>query len=350
MTEEQSEKRTCDLKLYLSRYGGIHTWYDAKVGLRRSMVLFGRINDHSDSAFNGKICKVEVLSPADRALLEEVRALIGEGNPCGIVEVTAGVVPESFELDGEVAEIEPVDVRLHVTSDAFEAINRQATDADAQHRVMMAELTISGDAILEPESRFSNSLNNLDVSKPQRYVVANFEIFDTRYFDHLRDRVLHVERGKDVDYGANISVLLTDVHYRIYTERAHFSGISCNGHVVNSSGKPYDGADVTINFREFEDFPAKRLNRRAFFGEFGYWLKHPDEKYSSTFFWFDLNYVTEDARDLLIPLLSQGNRTQVVLNITLVNTKEEMLSATHQLRGNVMSYNFQVRQNLGNNA
>ena len=361
MAEEQSEKRTCDLSVMLSRYGGVHTWYDAKAGLRRRIALIGRVEDpyrtplgdfdehYPDSAFHDKPARLEIYSPADPAWLEEVRTSLGDSNACGCVTVRAGVEPDRFEIEGEAVEAEPVEVRLDMSADAFEAIRRQAADADDHHRIMWAKVTLSGDAVPETDSHFT-FLKDLDVSKAQEYAVTGFEIFDTRYFDHLRGRVLQIERGRDEGYGAYISVLLTEARYEIHTERVLLHAISCEGRVINSRGKPYDGANVTIEFREFEPNQLEGLPKTAFFGEFGYWPKQPDEEHSSTHLTFNLNYVPEDARDLLIPLLSQQLPTQVVLTINLTKEEEDLLTATDELWGNVRHYSFKVQQHLINKA
>ena len=92
------------------------------------------------------------------------------------------------------------------------------------------------------------------------------------------------------------------------------------------------------------------MPKRALFGEFGYWPKQPSEKDSSNFFSFNLHYVPEDARDLLIPVLSQKVPTQVVLTINLAKEEKELLAATDVLRGDVRHYSFEVRQDIVNNA
>ena len=38
MVEEEFEDKTCDLNVMLYRYGGLHTWYDAKNGLNFAML------------------------------------------------------------------------------------------------------------------------------------------------------------------------------------------------------------------------------------------------------------------------------------------------------------------------
>lgn len=361
MTEEESEKRTCNLSVMLSRYGGVQTWYDANVGLRRRIALIGRVDDpyqspmgdidehFPDSAFHDKPARLEIHSPADPAWLEEVRNSLGDRSACGCVTVRASVEPHRFEIEGEEVEAEPVRVRLDMSADAFEAICRQAADADDHHRIMCAKVTLSGDAVPDTDSLFI-VLKDLDVSKAQEFAVRDFEIFDTRYFDHLRGRVLQIERGQDEGYGAYISIMLTEVRYEIFTERALVHAISCEGRVINSRGKPYDGADVTVQFREFERNRLEGLPKTAFFGEFGYWPKQPDEEHSSTHLTFNLKYVPEDARNVLIPLLSQQIPAQVVLTINLAKEEENLLAATDELWGSVRHYSFEVRRNLKDNA
>jgi hypothetical protein len=363
MPEGQSEESFCDLRMMLFRYGGVNTTYDAKGGIKRSFVLSGRIDDpdlgpgsgpdFSAPHFHNKPVRLEISSPPDPEWLGTVCTARGVDEACGLVRVNAGVEPKRYEVDGEMIEEEAVKVILAVNDDAFEAIRSQASEAYDHRRIMQAKVTLIGESLPEtddPTSPFGLDLADLDVSTVQGYAVRGFEIFDTRYFDHLRSRVLQVERGRDEGYGAYISILLTEARYEVYVERALVHSISCEGRVINHRGKPYDGADVTIEFAEHEPNRYDELPERAFFGEFGYYPKLPDEKHSSTHFTFHLRYVPEDARNLLIPLLTQETETRVILTVNLANEEEELLAATDKLRGNVRHYSFEVRQHLVNDS
>lgn len=310
----------------------------------------GDIDEHfPDSAFHNKTARLNIYSPADPAWLEEVRTSLGDSNACGYVAVRAGVEPDRFEIEGEAVEAEPVTVRLDMSADAFEAVQRQASDANNHNRIMWAKVALSGVALPETGSHFT-FLKDLDVSKTEKYAVTDLEIFDTRYFDHMRGRVLQIEHSRDEGYGTYISVLLTEVRYEMHTERALIHAISCEGRIINSRSKPYDGADVSIEFREFEPNQLEGLPKRAFFGEFGYWPKQQREEHSSNHFTFNLRYVPEDARDLLIPILCQQLTTQVVLTINLTKEEKDLLAATDELWGDVRHYSFKMRKDLHNKA
>lgn len=361
MAEKESEERTCDLRVMLSGYGGAHTWYDAKVGLRRKMTLVGWIHDpyHAPlgdiderfpgSVFHNKAARLDIYSPGDPAWLDRVRTLLGDSDACGRVAVRAGVEPDCFEVLGEAVEDEPVTVRLDMSADAFEAIQRQAADAYNHNRIMGATVALSGAALPKKDSPFI-FLKDLDVSKSEEYAVTGFEISNTRHFDHMRGRVLQIEHNLDEGYGADISVLLTGARYKVNTERALIHAISCEGRVINSRGKPYDGADVSIKFHKFDPNQLEGLPKNAFFGEFGYWPKKPGEVHSSNHFMFNLNYVPEDARDLLIPILCRQLPNQVVLSMNLTKEEKDLLAATDKLWGDVRDYSFEVRQDLVNKA
>jgi hypothetical protein len=298
------------------------------------------------SGFHSKACTLNVNSPPDQAWLEKVRSSLSDGDACGEVIVFPGVVPDRFEHDGETYEIEPVNVTIGVSNDAFEAFHNQAVLAVAQHRIMSAELKISGEALPDTKSGFI-FLDDLDISDTQKYSVTSFELANTRLFDHSKGRVRQVRRDRDEGYGTNISVLITDAGYRIYTEYAHVHGIGCNGHVVKSLRKePYEGAEVVIEFKEFESNSFLELPEKAFFGEFHYWPRQSDETDSSASFSFDLRYVPEDARDLLIPLLNGESQKRVILEINLSSEKEELLAATNMFQGKVRSYSFFVQHTL----
>ena len=325
-----------DLELSLLRYGGLSTWYDAKAGQRRRLTLFGLVENGEDTAFRYKPVRLNIYSPADPAWLKEVRTSLGEEHACGSVAVTAGV-------ESECVDIEPIAARLDVSAEAFEAISSQAMDADDRNRMMGATLTLSGNAIPDPR-RFNMFLEDLDVSKAQEYAVTDFEI-NNGLFDDLRGRVMEVERGMGEGFDVRVTVLLTNVSYKILTDRALVYSISCEGRVTDS-GRTLDGANIRIEFNPFDSSRGKELPLRAFFGRFNYYPKQPNEIDSSAGFGFELRYVPKDARDLLIPLFSQEPRTQVVLTIYLIKNEEELFAATDTLSGDVRGYSFEVSRNL----
>jgi hypothetical protein len=354
MPERESKARTCDLNLALYRYGGIDTSYDAKAGLRRQMVLSGRIDDSyvgggpdfSDPRFQGKPVRLEISSPPDPKWLSEALNTPDVGNVCGLVLVNAGVEPKQFEFDGEVVEEEPVKPMLTVDADALEAIRRQAAEAYDHRRIMWATVTLVGEPLPETRSAFI-FLKDLDVSKRQTYAVGCFRIFDTRYTDRLCGRVLPVERGPDEGFGTSISILLTEARYTVSVELGLVHLISCEGRVVGGRGKPYDSADVNVEFDEYQpNTVTGKLPEKALSGEFVYWAKRPDEKDSFPHFWFHLMHVPEDARGLLTPLLTQPTETEVILTVSVKNKEGELLAATDELRGNVWYYGFEVRRHL----
>jgi hypothetical protein len=265
MSEDQSNQRTCYVNLFLSTYGGVHTWYDPKAGLRRLLVLTGRVDDpyrspmgdffesEPGSAFHGKPVRMEISSPPDEKCSADDLGTLGVENAFGVFSVEAHVELEQFELDGEMVEVEPVRVNVEMNPDAFETIRCQASEAYERRRIMWAKLTLHVGALPELDNSFRRvDLKDLDVSKENSYAVGDFEIFDTSYTDDLRGRVLQVERGRDEGYGTAVSVLLTEARYEIHAERGLLYSISCEGRVTNRWGKPYDGAYVTVELIEHE--------------------------------------------------------------------------------------------------
>lgn len=365
MPEEQSKERFCDLRMLLFRYGGVSTTYDAKGGIKKSFSLSGHIDDpyqsplgdiqefgEGDSVFDGKPVHLEIYSPPDPDWLEwpkHIRDKPSISHACGLASVNAGVEPENFELDGETVEGDAIRVVLAVNADAFEAIRSQAAEAYDQRRILQAKATLIGDALPEPDEPPVSALGlwlkpkDLDVSKAQEYGVRDFEISGTRYFDHLRGRVLQVERGRGEGYGAHISILLTEARYNLCVEHALFHSISCQGRVINGRGRPYDGVDAEIEFDWFERNRHYELPERAYFGEFSYWLKVPDDEYSSTHFSFNLRHLREDARDLIVPLLARGAENEIILTVNLTTEEEELLATADKLSGKVRHYSFEVK-------
>ena len=63
-----------------------------------------------------------------------------------------------------------------------------------------------------------------------------------------------------------------------------------------------------------------------------------------------MRHVPEDARDLIIPLLSQEAGTRVVLECGLIIEKRKLLATVDKLRGDVLYYYFQVERQLINDS
>jgi hypothetical protein len=188
------------------------------------------------------------------------------------------------------------------------------------------------------------SLGNLDVSEPRAFAVSSVSFMDTKTADRLRGRVLPIEPARDEGYGASLRVLLTEVRYDLDVARNEIRSISCEGRVLGTR-KPYDGADVTVEFREHErSRVTDELPRRASAGEFSYHPKRPEEEYSSAFFSLWLKYIVEDARELLLPILADSAATEIVLLADLVSERDALAAATESLEGEVRNYRFQVRR------
>lgn len=116
--------------------------------------------------------------------------------------------------------------------------------------------------------------------------------------------------------------------------------------MVNTA-KPYHGAEADITF---ENWDTGEVRDTAIFGEFRYYPKRLEKEFSSNRFSFRLRHVAEDARDLLIPLLTQQVETSVRLTVNVTNGEEELLAATDKLGGNVRDYSFEVRRQLVNDG
>jgi hypothetical protein len=236
-------------------------------------------------------------------------------------------------------EVEPIQIRLVVSADAFEAICRQAAEADRQQRTMEARVTLVGDSLPEPVG--DHGLKGLNVSEDRDYPVGCFDI-ETSYFDRLRGRMRPIKRGQGEAYGASIEILITETRYDLNAAHARAHSILCEGRVMRNRAKPYDGATVTVNFEHGSD-RYYELPEPAFFGEFNY---IPEREPFPTGFKFNLWYASEDARDLLVPLLTRGADTQVLLIVNLTNEETELVAATDELRGNVRDYSFKAFKKL----
>ena len=341
MVDEQNSNKKCDLTMFLSQVEWLTTSYDTKSGLTRNMRLCGHVHEVDEDyginePFHLKTCALHINSPTDQEWLKEVRSSLGDRDAFGNVTIYSGLAPLRLKF----VELPPVRVKISISNDMFEALHQQVIEAFDQRRFISANVEFSGAAL--PDIATSQIfLDDLDISEDKTYPVTHFEFSKTSFLDHNRGRVKQIEKDRDEGHGTYISILITDTKYEINTQNGYASGIKCEGKIV---GTQYDGADVTINFDEFEDNQFEELPDRAFYGEFWHWPKKKDENYSSTYFVFELKYVPKDARDLIIPLLNAEQNKRVSLQLNLTNEKEEILNATEKLKGNVRSYRFSVQQ------
>jgi hypothetical protein len=358
MADDQCYEKTCEFSLVLFWYGGVHTSYDAKAGVKRSLLLKGRIDDpHVDfsghswpeepaSAFHDKPVHLDISSSFDPEWWQRIRAKLGTPDACGLVRVRAGVEPkrvESEDGEHEPFEVEPVQMTLVVSADAFEAIWRQVAEADSQRRTMRAELTLVGDSLPESDCMPFIDLKDFDVAEDREYAVGSFEIHGG-YVDRLRGRMRPIERGRGEAYGASIRILITQTRYDLSAAHGRPHSISCEGRVMGSKGAPYDCANVTVNFLEHWGADSYyKLPERSFFGEFSYL---PEREPFPTGFNFNLWYVSEGDWKLLAPLLTRGAETRVFLVVNLTIEETELLAATDELQGNVRDYSFEVLRRL----
>ena len=355
MPEDQCNERECRFDLVLFWYGGVHTSYDAKAGVERSLLLKGRIDDplvsplghprpEAASAFHDKPVHLGITSFVDPYWWERKRAKLGTPDACGLAQVRAGVEPERVESEygeDEPFEVEPVQIRLVMTADAFEAISHQTAEANSQRRMMNATVTLVGDSL--PDSYCH--LKDLDVSEDQEYAVGSFEI-SGGYVDRLRGRMLPIEHGRGEPYGASLRVLITEARYDLRAAYGRPHSISCEGRVIdiNGIGKPYDCANVTVNFlNRGESDSYYERPERSFFGEFSY---EPERESFPIRFEFNLWHISEDDWRLLVPLLARETEARVYLIVNLTNEETELLAATDELQGNVRDYNFEVVRTL----
>jgi hypothetical protein len=274
---DQSRERTCDLRLLLFRWGSVETSYDAKAGLRRSLDVFGHVDDPyipgcgdtTASHFHDKAVRLGIhLRNDDTEWLTNIRAKHGVAHACGNVLVRTGVEPEQFESDGKTNELEPIGIDVEVGLDTFEAIRSQA--AHPHSGMMGATVTLVGNGLPEPnEDSLYLYLKDLDVSAERTYAVGTFKISSA---EGQPPRPLPVEGYG----GANISILLTGARYDLHTAwDPVLHAIRCEGFVDPRYGnaKSYDRADVSVTF---EGWKIRELRDRRFFGEFSYWPKRSD--------------------------------------------------------------------------
>jgi hypothetical protein len=336
--------------LLLSEYSRVSVSYDANDGQQRCFVLSGLVDnpyiddgpDFSAPHFNRKPVRVEIYAPPDPDWLCQILGDEDAKIACGLVQVNANVDPDIFKLEDEVVEDEPIIVWLRLDADVFEALRHQAAEAHRERRILGATLRLVGSKLPETDSHFI-FLKDLDVSERQVFAVGSFEISNTRYIQRFRGRVRQVERKDGERYGTRVSVLLTEVRYKIDAESATYHGIACEGRIINGRGKAYEGISADVTFNEHETNSFDELPDRSVFGEFEY---GPADGHSSAHFGFHLRHLPEDARDVLIPMLNLEGGSHVVLEINLNSEEDALLSATEHIDGEVRYYNLAVRRRL----
>ena len=342
MSEEQSVDMHCKVTLMLNGYSGVSSIYSARDGLKREIVLTGYVYDpyispmgddtaldNPDSYFNGKRVYMKIHSPSDKENIKEC-------DVCGSMWVRAGVEPEKVELDGEEVEVEPIRIMIYLKPDEFDVIHAQISEITGNQRIISAILTLVGDALPTPDDADVSSIlglsaKDLDTSTSKSYGITRLELSQTRFTNNLRDRVLPVENDHTNGYGSNISVILTAARYQIHVEHARFHSISYEGRVIKCTGKPYENADVTIEFSEhrpnrYGDFPEK-----ACYGEFSYYVREDDNEYSQPYFLFYLQYMPNDVRDILIPLVNQESGARLLVHININVENSELFSVKNRV-------------------
>lgn len=340
------------MRLAVVRYGGAAMSYDSIGGLHRRMTLLARVDDSHDDdlfdstngPFHNRAVRIEISSPTLPEALEKFKAQENVHSFCGVIKIRTNIEPKSYELDGEIFEEEPIQVILVVESNTFETTRRQLSEAYDRRCVARALITLAGQSLPPPKGSLGFiSLKDLDISKDTQFAISRFHLSETLYIDRMRGRILPLERASNEKYGITIPILVIQARYDFNVSSAYFHSISCEGRVARGHNKPYHNAAATVEFKEYEqEQPESALPRRAPAGEFGYTVKDPRDEYSSTHFWFRLNYIAGDVQDLLLPLLTPERGTQISLNITLMSTEDDILKTTDQLLGDVRYYSFEV--------
>ena len=322
--------------------------------LCRSMTMIGYIDDyvddpyaHCDERFHRKGIKLFLSAARDKPWTEELSQREGLPSICGVATVTANVTPKIYEWDGELIEDQPVQIRFSLSDEAFNAIQQQAEHTQRWSHLLEMRAELGGNSLPDGGIFGIVELKDLDVSEARVFAVTMVGFTQTKFPDRLRGRVLPIEPLADEGYGASLTILLTQASYDLDVARGEVRSISCEGRVIHGRGKPYDDADVTVEFRVHErSRVTEELPAHALAGEFLYHPRHPDEEYSSTHFWFGLKHVPEDARELLLPVLASEAGTEVVLVVGLVVEKDVLVAATESLGGEVRSYSFRVRRSF----
>jgi len=255
--------------------------------------------------------------------------------------VRAGVEPERVEPEfGEPHEVEPVQICLFVSADAFDAIWRQVAETDGQGRMMLGYVTLISDSF--PHEWYCR-LEDVDVSEDREYAIGSFEI-SGGHVDPLRGRMRRIERGRDETYGANIKILVTETSCDFSAAHGRPTSMACEGRVIETQGEPYDCANVKVEFSEHRGADTYyKIDERSYFGEFSY---RPERDSFPTRFDINLWLVSEDDWGLLIPLLTRGADTRIFLIVNLTSEETELIAATDRLQGNVRDYSFEVSRTL----
>ena len=362
MREERNEpwtyepkERLCDIAITIVRYGGVKIAYSPESGLKRQMYLEGHVEDYdNDRRFRGKSIKVRIESPVNPEKEARIKAEEKIEHACGWFGVRANVEPRDFEKEFGTP---PIQASVNVTTDTFDAVARHVTETVDRLGRAHATIRLAGKSLPETGSGVSELpilLSDLDVSEDKNYAIRSFEVAGTRAL-YPRKRVLPIERELGDRGGTSLSVLLTGANFILDVPNAKAYSAGCYGTLTRTLGKSYEHARVSVKFEEFhmrgvgglpfELDPADKLPDRALFGYFRYWPKNLERDSS---FDVTLNYLLDDAHNLILPVLNQVVSAQVTLTIDLMNEEAEILDATELLEGNVRGYRFRVRNSPAN--
>ena len=177
MNHNDSLKKTCSLSILVTEKGFLENAYNLNRGLGRSLRLVGKI-DESDqrTAFHQKSTAINFRLSSNDSWLEEMQVLTNEPEAIGAVSVAEFLAPLRYELDGETHENEPIQLRIELSPEAFEAICFHVTHLN--ENIISIKLELSGSALPSTDTNFV-FLSDLDISKNKTYAVTSIAMSDT---------------------------------------------------------------------------------------------------------------------------------------------------------------------------
>lgn len=323
--------------------------YNLKEGSLRKITLEGLIDDpyqnplgdidenFSDSAFS--LMPVEI-SLVNSGYLEAIKSEIG---PDGIGRLTIkrNLELETFVMNGKEHVVSPVRGWVELPGEVLNTIENTARDCTSAGKLAFLDLKFTAfeDQIVKDFEDWKDAwdlkLKFLDLDSNLAMVIHDIEFGQT-----IVDKVQSAKRVKTINDSAKTSTITVSVNY-CYSRHPTYSDqldqISIIGELLleqlyGQSPKPKIKVDIELkSFWELSEtfLPPAELPKEATYGNYYF----SDElKYLS----LELAYHPQDYRNLIKPLILQGDPTTVSFSVTLLDE----LSLEKEQRGEIKFYSI----------
>lgn len=350
MPENNVREPFCRLTMLLSSRSSYEVSSAPDGGVRRSLTLSGFIDDADSeawsvaaSALHKKPASIEIYSPPGTGDVEGIAKDTGVKSAPGVVGISASGKPEEFELRGEKILGSVARARLGLEPASFADIRQLVSHAEILSRKLLLNVELLGSSLPPMPDGLPPLLGmkpaDLDLSRFNVYAFRDFKIFMTRFADRHNERIGAIYPNEK-DSTSRLDVLLTTFRYDVDVSAPLTHSLRCEGHVLKRLGQPLENVQCDVTFQEHDKTRQYEWPERAPYGRFGYYPA--SEQVSSPFVSFDLMYMPEDVRELLLPLFTLPADYQVIIGVSLAASTGDFTGATAMVSGDVLQYRITV--------